>query len=95
LIDPNLHTIGYMQDSRRTLLRWIGTLAGLALIALGLYTGLSRGSLDCRSTGVNDVCSGHPAAHPHVLLGFLLGAAGLAILVGSRRYLSYYGRSRA
>ena len=95
MIDPSPRTIGYTQDSRRTLLRWIGTLAGLALIALGLYAGLSRGSLDCRSTGVQYVCSGHPAAHPHVLLGFLLGAAGLAILVGSRRYFSYYGRSRA
>jgi hypothetical protein len=27
------------------------------------------------------------------LLGALVGAAGLTILVGSRRYLAYYGRS--
>ena len=83
-----------MSDSRRTVLRWIGTVTGLALIALGLHTGLVHGSLDCRSSGVHYVCSGHPSAHPHAVLGFMVGVIGLAILVGSRRYLSYYGRSR-
>jgi hypothetical protein len=77
------------------MLRWIGTIAGLALLALGVHLALMHGSVGCRSTGVPAyVCSGHPSDHPHVLLGVLVGAAGLTILVGSRRYLSYYGRSR-
>jgi hypothetical protein len=91
----NLRTIGYMQDSRRTVLRWLGTIAGVALIVLGVHTVLIQGSLGCRSSGVNYVCSGHPSGHPHTVLGLLLGAVGLAILAGSRRYLSYYGPSRA
>jgi hypothetical protein len=66
----------------------------LALIGFGLRTVLIHGSLDCRHSGIaGPVCSGHPPAHPHAVLGLLLGVAGLAILVGSRRYLSQYGRS--
>ena len=83
-----------MRDSRRTALRWIGTLTGLALMALGLRTVLMHGSLDCRQRSIaGNVCTGHPPAHPHALLGLLVAVAGLAILVGSRRYLSPYGRS--
>ncbi len=83
-----------MRDSRRTALRWIGTLTGLALMALGLRTVLVHGSLDCRQRGIaGNVCTGHPPAHPHALLGLLVAVAGLAILVGSRRCFSPYGRS--
>jgi len=83
-----------MSDSRRTLLRWIGTIAGLALMAFGVHPVLIRGSLGCSPSGGLLVCRGHPADHPHAVLGVLVGAVGPAILVGSRRHLSYYGRSR-
>ncbi len=77
------------------MLRWIGTVMGLALIALGVHMGLIHGSLGCRPSGTGQayVCSGHPPNHPHAVLGILVGAVGLAVLVGSRRYLSYYGRA--
>jgi len=75
-----------MSDSRRTLLRWIGTIAGPALMAFGVHLALIRGSLGCSpSGGLLYVCRGHPADHPHAVLGVLVGTVGLAILVGSRR----------
>ncbi len=89
-----MRIIRHVQDLPKTVLRSIGTVAGLALIAFGLRTVLVHGSLDCRHSGIaGPVCSGHPSARPHALLGLLAVAAGLAVLIGSRRYLSQYGRS--
>lgn len=84
-----------MEESRRTSLRWVGSLAGLALIAVGLRMVLIHGSVNCGRSGIGQgyVCAGHAPTHPHAVLGFVVAAAGLAILVGSRRYFSSFGRS--
>jgi hypothetical protein len=89
-----IRIIRHVQDSTKTALRWIGTVTGGVLMAFGLRTVLIHGSLDCRHSGIaGPVCSGHPPAHPHAMLGLLAVAVGLAVLVGSRRYFSQYGRS--
>ena len=82
-----------MSDSLRSWLRRIGTVAGLAMMAYGLYTALIH-KVDCpQSTPqVGYACDPGPASHPHFLLGLLIFVAGLAVLVGSRRYLAYFER---
>ena len=83
-----------MSDSQRSWLRRIGTAAGLAMMAYGLYTALIH-KVSCRPSTrqAGYACDAGPASHPRILLGLVLFLAGLAILVGSRRYFAYFGRS--
>jgi hypothetical protein len=81
-----------MLDSRRTWLRRIGTISGLATVVLGLYTALIHTGDHCRpSTPKRQfACDRDPPSHPHILLGLLIALVGVAAVVGSRRLFAYF-----
>lgn len=79
-----------MTESLRTLLRWTGTIAGLVLFVFGVHEALARTAVRCAPHATAYTCAAS-SGHPHVLVGVVMAAAGLAILVGSRHYFSYFG----
>jgi hypothetical protein len=85
-------TILGMLDSRRTWLRRIGTVGGIAVILLGLYLALIPTTPFCPpSTPQRQyACDVGPPSHPHVVLGLAVAVAGLALLIASRRFLAYF-----
>jgi hypothetical protein len=85
-----------MNDAQRSWLRWVGTATGIVLVLVGLRTILVHGAFDCHpsETGTASACNFHAPTHPHLLLGLLIVALGAVLLVGSRRYLAHFGRTR-
>jgi len=79
-----------MTESRRTLLRWIGTIGGLVLVIFGAHELLAKTAVRCAPHTTGYTCAASQT-HPHVLLGLVLATAGLVILFGSRHYFSYLG----
>lgn len=81
-----------MLDTRRTLLRRLGTVVGLAVTVFGLYRAVTPPANHCpQSTPQHGyACDVGPPSHPHFLLWLLVAAAGLAVLIASRHFLAYF-----
>jgi UPF0716 family protein affecting phage T7 exclusion len=76
-----------MFDARRTWLRRLGTLAGLVIMIFAFYIGVLYSPNDClpsTRTSLHACDVGEPS-HPHFFLGVVLLAAGIGVLVASRR----------
>jgi hypothetical protein len=77
-------------------MRRLGTVVALAVTTYALYRAVTPPSNHCpQSTPQRGyACDVGPPSHPHFLLWLLVAAGGLAILVGSRRFLAYYDDRR-
>ena len=81
-----------MLDSSTTWIRRLGTVAGIALIAYGLYVGVVPTKAQCPpSTPTHQLaCDPGPPTYPHLVLGLVIVAVGIAVLVASRRFFPYF-----
>jgi hypothetical protein len=81
-----------MLDSRTTWLRRLGTVSGIAIVVLGLYTGFVRSTYHCPASTPQRqfACDPGPPSHPHIVLGLLIAVGGVGVLVGSRRLFAYF-----
>ena len=73
-------------------MRRLGTVVGLALLVLGLYEALLYSPNHCPAStpGHQSACDVGSPSHPRFLLGLVIAVGGIALVVGSRRFLAYY-----
>jgi hypothetical protein len=81
-----------MLDSSTTWIRRLCTLAGIALIAYGLYVGVLPTKAQCPpSTPTHQLaCDPGEPTFPHLVLGLVIVAVGIAVLVAARRFFPYF-----
>lgn len=83
-----------MLDSSTTWIRRLGTVAGIALIVYGLYVGVLPTTAHCPpSTPTKQLaCDPGEPTFPHLVLGLVIVAVGIAVLVAARRFFPYFER---
>jgi hypothetical protein len=81
-----------MLDSSTTWIRRLSTVAGIASIAYGLYVAVLPTKAQCpASTPTHPLaCDPGPPTFPHLVLGLLIVAFGIAVLVAARRFFPYF-----
>jgi hypothetical protein len=81
-----------MLDSSTTWIRRLGTAAGIALIAYGLYVGVLPTTERCPPSTPNRqvACDPGQRTFPHLVLRLVIVAVGVAVLVAARRFFPYF-----
>ncbi len=79
-----------MLDPRRTWMRRLGTTAGLVLLVFAFYQAVLYTPHHCLTSTPQRqyACDVGSPSHPHFVLGLVIAAAGIALVVGSRRAFS-------
>jgi len=81
-----------MLDSSTTWIRRLGPVAGIALIVYGVYVGVLPTTGHCpASTPTKQLaCDPGEPTFPHLVLGLVIVAVGIAVVVAARRFFRYF-----